>query len=277
MPYLSAFGDEVATDFKDQVAFLVKENIKFIEIRFVNGKNIMDLSPSEIAETKQILADHGIGVSAIGSPIGKSIIDEPLEAEIEKMKHAIHLAESFATERIRVFSYYAPEGKNIDDYGDAVIERLGKLAELVENTALSMAHENETHIFGHSAENCAKLAQALPADSFHMAYDPANFIWGDLIEKPMQQSWPLVEPYVKHVHIKDWSLGAESGSMPGEGHGQFKELFVRLGELNYTGFLTMEPHLSEAGQFGGATDPVLYSKAIQAVRDLAAETQLELF
>jgi hypothetical protein len=32
--------------------------------------------------------------------------------------------------------------------------------------------------------------------------------------------WPVMKPYVVHVHIKDWKLGAKDiGSMPGEGDG----------------------------------------------------------
>jgi hypothetical protein len=36
----------------------------------------------------------------------------------------------------------------------------------------------------------------------------------------------------------------------------------------------MEPHLQLGGQFGGSTGPELFSKAIAAVRELAAEVGL---
>jgi hypothetical protein len=37
----------------------------------------------------------------------------------------------------------------------------------------------------------------------------------------------------------------------------------------------MEPHLEAGGQFGGSTGPELFSRAIDAVRELAAEVGLE--
>jgi hypothetical protein len=36
----------------------------------------------------------------------------------------------------------------------------------------------------------------------------------------------------------------------------------------------MEPHLQAGGQFGGSTGPELFSKAIAAVREIAAEVGL---
>jgi len=85
----------------------------------------------------------------------------------------------------------------------------------------------------------------------------------------------MMKPYVVHVHIKDWKLGAKDvGSIPGEGHGQIKELLAELAAINYEGCLTMEPHLKVGGQFGGSTGPELFSRAIEAVRELADEVGL---
>jgi sugar phosphate isomerase/epimerase len=85
-----------------------------------------------------------------------------------------------------------------------------------------------------------------------------------------------MQPYVGHVHIKDWKLGEDIGSMPGEGDGQIKELLACLSGMDYDGFITMEPHLKEGGQFGGETGPELFSEAVSAVRKLSAEVGLKL-
>jgi sugar phosphate isomerase/epimerase len=85
-----------------------------------------------------------------------------------------------------------------------------------------------------------------------------------------------MKPYVVHIHIKDWKLGADIGSVPGRGDGQIKELLAELAAMNYQGFITMEPHLMAGGQFGGDTGPELFSQAVSAVRALAEETGLEL-
>ncbi len=275
MAKLSAFADEVTEDFRSQVEFLAKERVGYIEPRFVNRKNIMDLNRSELDEARKMICDRGLKVSAIGSPIGKVRLDEPFEPHLDKFKHAVDLAQFFETPFIRMFSYYAPEGKNIDDYRDQVLERMAAKVQVVEGTDVTMVHENEAHIYGHTAENCADLVEAVGSDRLRLAYDPANFVWGEKITNNVEVCWPVMKPYVVHIHIKDWKLGApDVGSLPGQGDGQIKELLAELASMNYDGCMTMEPHLKTGGQFGGSTGPELFAKAIAAVRKLADQVGL---
>ncbi len=275
MAKLSAFADEVTEDFRAQVEYLASETVGFIEPRFINRKNIMDLSRSELDEARKLIRDHGLKVSAIGSPIGKVRLDEPFGPHLDKFKHAVELAVFFETPFIRMFSYYAPEGKNIDDYRDQVIERMAAKVDVVKDVDVTMVHENEAHIYGHTAENCVALVEAIGSEKLRLAYDPANFVWGERIANNVEVCWPVMQPYVAHVHIKDWKLGSKDiGSIPGEGDGQIKELLAELSAMEYDGCLTMEPHLKVGGQFGGSTGPELFSKAIAAVRTLADEVGL---
>ncbi len=285
MAKLSAFADEVTEDFRGQVEFLVKEKVGYIEPRFINRKNIMDLNEAELAEARELIRGNGLKVSAIGSPIGKVRLDQPFEPHLDKFKHAIELAQYFGTPFIRMFSYYAPEGKNIDDYRNEVMDRMAAKVEALAGTDVMMVHENEAHIYGHSAENCVDLVKTIDSPKLRLAYDPANFVWGEKITNNVEVCWPVMQPYVVHIHIKDWKLGAKDiGSMPGQGDGQIKELLAELTAPTrsgaaggqYDGCLTMEPHLQAGGQFGGSTGPELFSKAIAAVRSLASEVGLRL-
>jgi len=277
MAKLSAFADEVATDFLEQVKFLASEHVGYIEPRFINKINIMDLTKSELKDTKKMIDDYGLKVSAIGSPIGKVRLDEPFEPHLEKFKHAVELAQFFETPYIRMFSYYAPKGENIDKYREQVMERMAAKIQIIENTNVVMVHENETDIYGYSAENCVDLAKTINSPKLRLVYDPGNFVWGQKITNNVESCWTLMKPYVVHVHIKDWKLGSKDiGSIPGEGDGQIKELLAELAAMNYDGCLTMEPHLKTGGQFGGDTGLELFSRAIEAVRNLSDEVGLKL-
>jgi len=276
LAFLSAFADEVIDGFHGQIKYLASENIGFIEIRFVDKKNVMDLTNNELNEAKKIMADYGIKVCAIGSPIGKVKIDEPFAPHLEKFEHAIELAEFFEAPFIRMFSYYLPEGKNIDDYRDLVIERMTAKTELLKDSSVVMVHENETGTYGCSAENCVDIVKSVNSEKLRLVYDSGNFVWGQKITDNITNCWPLMKPYVVHIHIKDWKLNADIGSIPGRGDGQIKELLAELAGMNYEGFITMEPHLKAGGQFGGDTGPGLFSQAVSAVRELAVETGLKL-
>ena len=277
MAKLSAFADEVMDDFRGQVEFLAKEKVGYIEPRFVDKKNLMDLNPTELAQARKLIRDHGLKVSAIGSPIGKVRLDQPFKAHLDRFKHAVELAQYLETPFIRMFSYYAPEGKNIDDYRHQVMDRMVAKLEVLTGTNVLMVHENEANIYGHSAANCVDMVKTVDSPKLRLAYDPANFVWGEKITNNVEVCWPLMKPYVVHVHIKDWKLGAKDvGSMPGQGDGQIKELLAELAAMKYQGCLTMEPHLQAGGQFGGSTGPELFSQAIAAVRSLASEVGLKL-
>lgn len=275
MAKLSAFADEVTDDFLEQVKYLAGESVGYIEPRFIDKKNIMDLTKNELNETKKMIQDHGLNVSAIGSPIGKVKLDEPFGPHLDKFKHAVDLAMFFETPYIRMFSYYAPEGQNIDDYRDQVMERMVAKVDVLKDVDVTMVHENEANIYGHTAEHCVEIVKTVDSPKLRLVYDPANFVWGEKITNNVEICWPVMKPYVVHIHIKDWKLGAKDvGSIPGEGDGQIKELLAELAAMNYDGCLTMEPHLQTGGQFGGSTGPELFSRAIAAVRELAAEVGL---
>jgi len=274
MAKLSAFADEVADGFLEQVKYLAAERVGYIEIRFVNKKNIMDLTDDELNVAKKQMTDYGLKVSAIGSPIGKVKIDEPFGPHLDKFKHAVELALFFEAPYIRMFSYYAPEGQNIDDYRDQVMKRMAAKVEIIKNIDVIMVHENETDIYGHTAENCVDIVKTINSPKLRLVYDPGNFVWGQKTTDNVTTCWPLMKPYVSHIHIKDWKVGEDIGSIPGEGDGQIRELLAELAAINYDGCLTMEPHLRAGGQFGGDTGPELFSQAIAAVRELASEVGL---
>jgi sugar phosphate isomerase/epimerase len=154
---------------------------------------------------------------------------------------------------------------------------MAKKADLLKDTGVTMVHENEAKIYGHSAKNCVDIAETIDSPNLKLVYDPANFVWGEKITDNIESCFSLMKPYVVHVHIKDWKLGSKDiGSMPGEGDGQIKELLAELASMNYDGCLTMEPHLQTGGQFGGSTGPELFSRAIDAVRKIADEVGLNL-
>lgn len=276
MAKLSAFADEVTDDFLGQVKYLAKERIGFIELRFVNKKNIIDLSDIELNEAKKMLSDYGLAVSAIGSPIGKVKIDEPFGPHLDKFKHAVDLAMFFETPYIRIFSYYAPQCRNIADYRQQVMERMNAKVEVIENLDVVLVHENEAGIYGCTAVSCVDLVETVDSPKLRLVYDPANFVWAEKIKDNMKSCWPLMRPYVVHIHIKDWKLGADIGSIPGQGNGQINELLGELAAMDYNGYMTMEPHLQTGGQFSGSTGPELFSRATAAVREIAERVCLTL-
>ena len=139
---LSAFADEASPEFDKQIAALHRNHIPLMEIRGVGGKGILDLTDEELDVVEKKLAAGNIGISAIGSPIGKIGIEDDFAPHFEKFKRAVEIAKKLHTTRIRMFSFYIPEGKNPEIYHDTVIERIQKMVDYGEANGvhLSLIH-----------------------------------------------------------------------------------------------------------------------------------------
>ena len=267
MVKISAFADEVSVVFDEQIDYLNRAGIKWIEIRFVDGKNIISLSDEEILIIKNKLEKASIGVSAIASPIGKYAIDAPFEEQMSQFRRTVRIAQMLETNLIRIFSFYGSDTVNIEDCKDDVLYRLKAFCNEIEGTGICLVHENEAGIFGHSVSNCEILMKNLYSDCFKAAYDPANFVWGENITDNITSCWPKLNNYVSHIHIKDWKSGSKDiGALPGDGDGQIADLFKELAKNRYEGFVTLEPHMASGGRFGGETTAEQFDTALSRVR-----------
>ena len=81
----------------------------YLEPRTAWGKNVLHLDDGKVARVRQTCANHGIGVSCIGSPVGRSPIVDPIEREISNLARIFQIAEAVGTRRVRVFSFYPPD------------------------------------------------------------------------------------------------------------------------------------------------------------------------
>src|ERR1700730_2615528 len=106
---LSAFADEISPDPQEQIDILKSCGVRHIEFRSILKTNVLKLTELQVPEFKSLLDKHGFGLSAIGSPIGKSVIDQPFDLVKEPLMRAIELCHLFGTKNIRIFSYYLPE------------------------------------------------------------------------------------------------------------------------------------------------------------------------
>ncbi len=123
-------------------------------------------------DIKQKLADNGLAVVSIGSPIGKVKLSEPFEPHFERFKIAVELAEFFDAPFVRIFSYYDafPHGR------DEVIRRLKKKVEYILKYRPVLVHENEKDIYGERGPACLDLHRSIDSPKFRAAFDFANFV-----------------------------------------------------------------------------------------------------
>ena len=139
---LSAFADEYSSNLADQIKALQDLEIGHIELRFLNGKNVADLTANEAAEVKKQLDAGGIRVSAVGSPLGKINLGDPFSVHLEKACRVFESANLFGTAYVRMFSFYLHPNKSRGDCRSEVIDKVGALLDLADRFGLKLCHEN---------------------------------------------------------------------------------------------------------------------------------------
>ena len=115
---LTGFADEISPELDEQVNTLAEESISYMELRSVWNTNVLDLTDKELREVKSTAAERGIGISSIGSPIGKVPVTDPFGPHLERFRRALHAAHLMEAPYVRVFSFFMPEGENTAVYRD---------------------------------------------------------------------------------------------------------------------------------------------------------------
>ncbi|GGH85994.1 sugar phosphate isomerase/epimerase [Pullulanibacillus pueri] len=269
MVTLTAFADEISADFNVQLDTLQEEGIRHIEFRGAWDTGVLKLSDEELDRVQVMMEERGFKLSSIGSPIGKIKITDDFEPHLKDFERALALAKRFNVPYIRIFSFFIPEGKDPADYRDEVMRRMTELVRRAEEAGITLLHENEKEIYGDTAERCLDLFQTCASPRFRCAFDPANFVQCGV--QPFTEAYPLLKPYIEYLHIKDALFKDNSVVPAGEGDGQVKEVLQAMKERDYDGFLSLEPHLAQAGTYSGFSGPDLFQVASKALKKLLVE------
>ena len=268
MMRISAFGDEIAVDFAEQLSVLNQLEIPLIDIRAAWGVNCSQFTGDHIDRISSLCAKTNIAVSCMGSPIGKSPITDPIAIESERLKTIGETAHQLGTRNIRLFSFY-PEGDVDDAAIQLSMDRLGALAEIAGENDLQLLLENEKGVVGDIPERCLQLMRAIDSPQLRFIWDPANFVQCGAVDQ-VDRWWDELHPYTSYIHIKDARLADQSVTVAGDGDGQVLELLTRLRDSGYDGVLSLEPHLLEARHSSGFSGADGMAAAVGALRKLTA-------
>ncbi len=228
---LCAFADESAGSLSGQIEALKRNGISLLEVRNINGKNILSISLDEAKEYAKQLSENGIKVWSIGSPLGKIDIDVDFEEYKGNIRHICELAKIFECENIRMFSFFKAY-----DEKEKVFKYLQEMVDIGNSYGLKMCHENEKEIYG---DNLSRTVEVLDnVKGIYSIYDPANFLQtneksADTIEALFDRTY--------YFHIKDVIVNTGELVPAGYGDGDIDKI---VSKINDDKVLTLEPHLA---------------------------------
>lgn len=259
---LSGFGDEIDDDPAIQIAVLQALGANHIEVRSAWGTNIVDLDQERLGRLDRLFREHGMGVSAIASPIGKVDVSLPVEHEVERLGRAINAAGTLGASYIRIFSFYYSDGVAVESIRDAVMERMKALAAMAEEAGVVLLHENEKDIFGDTPDRVLDIIETVGSPALKVAWDAANFVQVGV--KPFDEAYTKLRPHLEYLQVKD-ALFASGEVVPaGLGDGDLLRTVEALKADGYSGFASLEPHLAGAHGLGGFSGPTAFGMAARA-------------
>jgi sugar phosphate isomerase/epimerase len=234
---ISAFADEASDSLDGQIKALKRNGVRYIEPRNADG-SIVGKTDAELFEIANTLTENGIGVSSLGSPIGKFDIDRPFEEHLADFRRAIRACEILGTKNMRMFSFFVGQDR-LAECRDEVMRRMTVLLEEADRAGITLCHENESKIYGQNPREVADLLTSLP--TLRGIFDAANYVMND--QDPIAGIEATL-PSLEYLHVKDARF-AEKCIVPcGMGDGQYEEVLRRVdAATDGTVFLTLEPHL----------------------------------
>ena len=244
---LCAFADESSAVFEEQIVALLRNNIPYMEMRNVDGKNVKKLTVEEAKEYKKRLDDKDLAVWSIGSPIGKSEIADDFQIVEDTLKHVCELALTLGTDKIRMFSFHhATEAR------EEVLSRLCRMVEIAKDFGVGLYHENEKGIYGDIAARVQDIMDSVPG-LYHI-YDPANFLQ---VGESSDDTLRLFHDRADYFHIKD--VIAATGELVPAGYGD-GNIHKLVADIKTDKVLSVEPHLKIFDGYGQIDDTAMKHK-----------------
>ncbi len=261
---VTGFADEIASDTGEQIAGLHAAGVTHMEVRGVNGTNVLDLSDDAAVTFRRQLDAAGIAVSCIGSPIGKVQIRAEHDEHIRQFQLALRRADQFGCSLVRLFSFYH-EGEEPAAVRDLVVAQLQRMTAAAAAANITLLHENERDIYGDTPERCLDVLAAVGDSHLQAAFDPGNFA---AIGVDTRAAWELLADRVSYFHIKDAITESGRWVPAGLGDAEVEPILQAALARGYAGYLSVEPHLKENDPDyggGGAERFMLATRALRAI------------
>ena len=307
---LSAFADEATRPASkavpEQLAAVAAAGLKWYSPRWVQfgtdaPKHVVECTDAELGTLRGLHGDFGVGVTSIGSRVGKVKLvdgddgsgnkfvpfDDYLAGEVAD---TIRVANALGTKLVRGFSFYHPRGSEVRDHFPQAVEQIRRIADACGEAGLVYGLEIEPNLVGETGELLRDLGREVASDHLALIFDGGNVAAQNKHPVQVYEEYVLCAEQLGWMHIKDYRIDP---SLVWDGHVDedrlknfvpadrgdagheliLRDLKTRLPKLTSAiqakgvpgFFLEVEPHLKGGGQFGGFSGPDGMGVAVRAL------------
>jgi sugar phosphate isomerase/epimerase len=283
--FLSYLPDEMKIDFARSLALGAEWGIRSVDVRSIDGVNVIDLTPAQLARAQAQIAQHGMQVAAVATPFYKCTLPGHEEAilgdmhsarpltyadHVRLLRRGVEVAQAFGAPLLRIFSFWRQEGV---DFWPALGEAVQTALAATEESGVAVGLENEGACFIGTSAELAEVARRFPDPRLRFIWDPGNSTHSGM--PPRAEDFAYFAPRIDQVHLKDATYdvttGRSSAALIGTGATDYPAELRRLAAAGYAGVLTLEPHYCPGGD---CVDGM--RRSVAAIRRVAREVGVEL-
>lgn len=279
--FLAGIADEAGAGIEKQIEAHRELGWKHIEIRDIDGKNLIDIDEAKFNQIAEKLDEVGIKVCCFDSQIANWArkISEDFALDVEELKRAIPRMHRLDTKYIRIMSY-PNDNWSKSDWRKEVVRRLKELGRIAKDGEVILAHENCSGWGGQGPEEALDIIEAVNSPNLRFLLDTGNKPHGHGTPWDVYQK---VRDYIVHVHIKEYKgREADQFVFPGEGDCQVEKIIEDLLSSGYKGGFSIEPHMASVIHLGKrAEDPeaayrlyLEHGRKAQALVEKAIKSQI---
>jgi len=259
---LGVITDEVTMDFEKALVWAKDFGLEWVELRFLWGHYVTDLTKDEVQQAQALLHKYGMRVSVVDSAYFKTLLpgtdskfadkkDHLQSASYEKqaklLEHAFARAKDFGTDKVRIFSFLRVEEPKA--VFDAVSRQLEKTADIAAKEKIRLVLENEHTCNVATGVESGAILDAVKSPWLGLNWDPGNaYAAGELEPYPVGYN-AFDKSRLWHMHLKDaqpGTNGAPAWRPVGGGKIDYVGQFRALLKDNYTGTMSLETHYENA-------------------------------
>lgn len=250
--------DEISQDFERSLDVMLEYGVRDAELRGLWGVSVMDLSPEQLRRARTALAERGMRVCGIASPIYKCSLfaneageeqgplhlaaDRGLDQQLTLLERGIELCEYFNTKLIRVFAFWRQRPLDGDVLRQIVAAILPGVRR-AERAGVTLGLENEHACTLGTGQETAAALREIGSPHLRAIWDPGNAFFAG--ERPFPDGYEAIKGYVTHVHVKDALHGPDGKprwTAVGAGEIDFAGQIAALMGDGYQGLLSLETH-----------------------------------
>ena len=263
---LAVISDEISPDFDHACHVVSREfGLGWIELRSMWGKNLMDLTSSEVEDARKILSKYGLQVTDIASPLFKTdwpgaprspysstgdmhgAAETTFKKQDEILEKSIALAKTFKTNKVRCFDFWRLE--DVAPYRTAINEKLRSAADTAGKQEILLVLENEFACNTATGREAARTMNAIQTPHLALNWDPANAVMrGELDAFPA--AWEMIpKNRIHHCHCKNAEkngAGKIEWSPVDKGLIDWGAQFRKLKRIGYREAVSLETHWNGA-------------------------------